>query len=276
MKPLTNTDLIKTPLILKITAFTLISITFFYLGKHWSNGGYQQLLFFSTPQNSISISPNNDRSFNITPIVSLNQSDQPLTDQATTVSPPPDESPLPDPNQTFGIIDSDGKMSDDFEAGEFDPDIVENWGNGSEIESGSKDSRFRAERYELCPLSMREYIPCLDNVKAIKRLKSTEKGERFERHCPEKGDELNCLVPPPKGYRPPIPWPRSRDEVLESNWGLFCHRENGKKKSIFFPFCFDVLQFSLLTVYRLRDRSFVFAKTVKQNERAWEVVDQIS
>jgi hypothetical protein len=49
-----------------------------------------------------------------------------------------------------------------------------------------------------------------------------------------------------------------------------------RKKSIFFPFCFDVLQFSLLTVYRLRDRSFVFAKTVKQNERAWEVVDQIS
>jgi hypothetical protein len=167
-------------------------------------------------------------------------------------------------------------MSDDFEAGEFDPDIVENWGNGSEIESGSKDSRFRAERYELCPVSMREYIPCLDNVKALKRLKSTEKGERFERHCPEKGDELNCLVPPPKGYRPPIPWPRSRDEVLELNWGLFCRRENGKKKSIFLPFCFDVLQFSLLTVYRLRDRSFVFAKTVKQNERAWEVVDQIS
>ena len=135
-----------------------------------------------------------------------------------------------------GIIDSDGKMSDDFEAGEFDPDIAENWGNGSEIESGSKDIRFRAERYELCPVSMREYIPCLDNVKAIQRLKSTEKGERFERHCPEKGNELNCLVRPPKGYRPPIPWPQSRDEVLESNWVCFVVEKMERKKVFFSPF----------------------------------------
>ncbi|CAK7325745.1 unnamed protein product [Dovyalis caffra] len=220
MKPLTNTDLFKTPLILKITAFTLISITFFYLGKHWSNGGYQQLLFFSTPQNFISISPNNDKSFNITSLIS--QTDQPPIDQAITLTPPsipppPDESPLSDPNRTFGIIDSEGKMSDDFEVGEFDPAIVENWGNESEIESGSKDVKVRVKKYELCPESMREYMPCLDNAEAIKRLKSTEKGERFERHCPEKGKQLNCLVPPPKGYRQPIPWPRSRDEVWYSN-----------------------------------------------------------
>ncbi|KAK9269438.1 hypothetical protein L1049_001212 [Liquidambar formosana] len=26
---------------------------------------------------------------------------------------------------------------------------------------------------------MREYIPCLDNVEAIQKLKSTEKGKRF-------------------------------------------------------------------------------------------------
>ncbi|KAK4384335.1 protein DETOXIFICATION 35 [Sesamum angolense] len=48
---------------------------------------------------------------------------------------------------------------------------------------------------------------------AIKKLNSTEKGEKFERHCPEEGKGLNCLVPAPKGYRTPIPWPRSRDEI---------------------------------------------------------------
>ncbi|KAJ6983056.1 hypothetical protein NC653_026007 [Populus alba x Populus x berolinensis] len=222
MKPLINTDFIKTPQILKITAFALISITFFYLGKHWSNSGYQQLLFFSTPQNSISISPNNDKSFNITSLIPLIQSDHPPTEQAITptppsIYPPPDESPLSNPNRTFGIIDSDGKMTDDFEVGEFDPDIAENWGNETGIESASTNFKVRVRKYELCPGSMREYIPCLDNVEAIKRLKLTEKGERFERHCPEKGKGLNCLVPPPKGYRQPIPWPRSRDEVWYSN-----------------------------------------------------------
>lgn len=116
-------------------------------------------------------------------------------------------------NRTFGILDSDGKMSDDFEVGQFDPEFVENWGNDTGVEKGEKDFKVRVKRFELCPESMREYIPCLDNVEAIKQLKSTEKGEKFERHCPEKGKGLNCLVPPPKGYRQPIPWPRSRDEV---------------------------------------------------------------
>ncbi|KAI3744624.1 hypothetical protein L1987_57711 [Smallanthus sonchifolius] len=70
---------------------------------------------------------------------------------------------------------------------------------------------------EQCPASMRECIPCMDNVEAIKELKSTKKGEKFDRHFPEKGKGLNCLVPTPKGNKAPIPWPRSRDEVWHSN-----------------------------------------------------------
>lgn len=111
-------------------------------------------------------------------------------------------------------------MAEDFEVGEFDPDFVENWGNFSEAEvgeGGGGSSRVVVKKFPLCPVSMKEYIPCLDNVEAIRRLKSTEKGEKFERHCPEKDRGLSCLVPPPKGYKPPIPWPRSRDEVWFSN-----------------------------------------------------------
>lgn len=108
-------------------------------------------------------------------------------------------------------------MSDDFEVGEVEN--VEDWGNQTEtVESESdgeaKPNRFRIKKFGMCPESMREYIPCLDNADAIKKLESTERGEKFERHCPEKGNGLNCLVPPPRGYRQPIPWPRSRDEVL--------------------------------------------------------------
>lgn len=104
-------------------------------------------------------------------------------------------------------------MSNDFEIGEYDPDLVETEWNG-DMNGTEATKSFKITRYEMCPGSMREYIPCLDNVEAIKQLKSTDKGERFERHCPLNGTGLNCLVPAPKGYKTPIPWPRSRNEVL--------------------------------------------------------------
>nr|CAB3478741.1 unnamed protein product [Digitaria exilis] len=47
------------------------------------------------------------------------------------------------------------------------------------------------------------YIPCLDNVKAIKSLKSMRHMENWERHCPE--PRARCLVPLPERYRRPVP-----------------------------------------------------------------------
>jgi hypothetical protein len=60
-----------------------------------------------------------------------------------------------------------------------------------------------------------DYIPCLDNEAAIRRLKSTSHYEHRERHCP--ATPPTCLVPLPDGYRRPIPWPRSRDQVWYRN-----------------------------------------------------------
>lgn len=109
-------------------------------------------------------------------------------------------------------------MTENFDVGEVDPDLVENDEDRTVGESGGGDSRVRVRvsRFQLCRESMREYIPCLDNGEAIKKLKSTARGEKYERHCPEEGKGLDCLVPPPKGYKQPIPWPRSRDEVISS------------------------------------------------------------
>lgn len=56
-----------------------------------------------------------------------------------------------------------------------------------------------------------DFIPCLDNEKAIKQLRSTIHYEHRERHCPEKGP--TCLVPIPQGYKRSIDWPASRDKV---------------------------------------------------------------
>ncbi|XP_010542936.1 PREDICTED: probable methyltransferase PMT3 isoform X2 [Tarenaya hassleriana] len=41
--------------------------------------------------------------------------------------------------------------------------------------------------------------------------------EHYERHCPPPERRFNCLIPPPSGYKIPIKWPKSRDEVLKAN-----------------------------------------------------------
>ncbi|PNT73331.1 hypothetical protein BRADI_2g57087v3 [Brachypodium distachyon] len=70
--------------------------------------------------------------------------------------------------------------------------------------------------WKLCNSSaVTDYIPCLDNEKAIKKLHSTKHYEHRERHCPD--EPPTCLVPLPEGYKRPIEWPKSRDKVWYSN-----------------------------------------------------------
>lgn len=63
-----------------------------------------------------------------------------------------------------------------------------------------------------------DYIPCLDNLKAIKALKSRRHMEHRERHCPH--SISRCLLPLPKGYKLPVAWPKSRDmvRIFILNW----------------------------------------------------------
>lgn len=224
-------DALKSATVIKVLAFTLLSIAFFYFGKHWSDGS-QQLVFFNSRQDSasltnptnpssqfVSISPNFNKSFDLSSVINdttVSDKPQEKTPSVEVVLSPPPPPPSPPPAvQKMGVLDENGVMNDNFEVGEFDPEVVDNWGvgNETEVEDGDGVKRFRVKKFGLCPDSMREYIPCLDNVEAISKLKSTERGEKFERHCPEKDKGLNCLVPPPRGYRAPITWPKSRDEV---------------------------------------------------------------
>ncbi|KAJ4819854.1 S-adenosyl-L-methionine-dependent methyltransferases superfamily protein [Rhynchospora pubera] len=64
-------------------------------------------------------------------------------------------------------------------------------------------------------LQTSDYIPCLDNIKAIKALQSRRHMEHRERHCPSPPPK--CLVALPRGYRDPLPWPRSRDMIWYNN-----------------------------------------------------------
>ena len=58
-----------------------------------------------------------------------------------------------------------------------------------------------------------DFVPCLDNVKALRELKTHKRMEHRERHCPVGEDRKRCLVPLPEGYQVPVPWPQSKDEV---------------------------------------------------------------
>ncbi|GAB4855692.1 hypothetical protein Ancab_024334 [Ancistrocladus abbreviatus] len=60
-----------------------------------------------------------------------------------------------------------------------------------------------------------DFIPCLDNLDAIRHLRTTKHYEHRERHCPE--EPPTCLVPLPDGYRRPIEWPKSREKVWYNN-----------------------------------------------------------
>ncbi|KAL8223320.1 hypothetical protein R6Q57_018795 [Mikania cordata] len=93
-------------------------------------------------------------------------------------------------------------------------EIVSNLSNfDTDLESNGEDLVFD---WKVCngPLAV-DYIPCLDNWKAIKSLRSRRHMEHRERYCPKPNPR--CLVPLPEGYKIPVPWPKSRDMIWFDN-----------------------------------------------------------
>ncbi|KAG7608274.1 S-adenosyl-L-methionine-dependent methyltransferase [Arabidopsis suecica] len=219
MKLFLSSNLLRNSIFFKISAFVLISVACFFLGKHWSEDGFRRLIFFSAePSRSpiVTLSPDFGKTYNISGLI---YESHPILPPSLSPPPPPDSVEL----KVFGIVNENGTMSDEFQIGDYDVESAETLGNQTEFESSDDDdiksttARVSVRKFEICSENMTEYIPCLDNVEAIKRLNSTARGERFERNCPNDGMGLNCTVPIPQGYRSPIPWPRSRDEVWFNN-----------------------------------------------------------
>ncbi|KAK7247591.1 hypothetical protein RIF29_42476 [Crotalaria pallida] len=88
--------------------------------------------------------------------------------------------------------------------------------NEKESQGSSKQTTAAVHNWKLCNVTAGpDYIPCLDNLKAIKSLRSTKHYEHRERHCPE--EPPTCLVALPEGYRRPIEWPKSREKIWYYN-----------------------------------------------------------
>ncbi|XP_020094339.1 probable methyltransferase PMT2 [Ananas comosus] len=72
-----------------------------------------------------------------------------------------------------------------------------------------------AKVFEPCDAQYTDYTPCQDGDRATTF--SRENMVYRERHCPSEKEKMHCLVPAPKGYVTPFPWPKSRDYVPYAN-----------------------------------------------------------
>jgi len=84
--------------------------------------------------------------------------------------------------------------------------------NEKESQQSSLTKNQSGYSWKLCNVTAGpDYIPCLDNWQAIRKLPGMGHYEHRERHCPDKAP--TCLVPLPEGYRSPVKWPKSREKV---------------------------------------------------------------
>lgn len=72
-----------------------------------------------------------------------------------------------------------------------------------------------ARHFPPCAAELSEYTPCEDLRRSLKF--ERDRLIYRERHCPEQGEILKCLIPAPKGYRTPFPWPASRELAWFAN-----------------------------------------------------------
>nr|GLL38760.1 probable methyltransferase PMT26 [Ipomoea trifida] len=88
--------------------------------------------------------------------------------------------------------------------------------NEKEAQKSSDSDTEKGYSWKLCNVTAGpDYIPCLDNLDAIRHLRSTKHYEHRERHCPD--DPPTCLVPLPEGYQRSIEWPTSREKIWYHN-----------------------------------------------------------
>ncbi|KAK3157281.1 hypothetical protein QOZ80_2AG0118670 [Eleusine coracana subsp. coracana] len=66
-----------------------------------------------------------------------------------------------------------------------------------------------------CPAELQDYTPCTDPKRWRKY--GNYRLSFMERHCPSMPERQACLVPAPKGYKPPIRWPKSKDHCWYRN-----------------------------------------------------------
>ncbi|KAI3885050.1 hypothetical protein MKW98_002442 [Papaver atlanticum] len=138
----------------------------------------------------------------------------------------------------IGLVVSIGLVCLLFGPGGLPSVVIEHGGGGGGIDDGSDpvfsgvihrdfDDMFEDQDHNpdvpksipVCDMQYSELIPCLDRnfIYQMKLKLNLSLMEHYERHCPPSYRRFNCLIPPPIGYKVPIKWPESRDEVWKAN-----------------------------------------------------------
>lgn len=68
---------------------------------------------------------------------------------------------------------------------------------------------------ESCPADSVDHMPCEDPRRNSQL--SREMNFYRERHCPLPAETPLCLIPPPPGYKIPVPWPESLSKIWHAN-----------------------------------------------------------
>ncbi|KAL1347358.1 hypothetical protein HN51_020819 [Arachis hypogaea] len=83
-------------------------------------------------------------------------------------------------------------------------------------EAGAPDApEGGVKEFKPCDDQYIDYTPCHDQRRAMTFPR--ENMMYRERHCPPQEEKLYCLIPAPRGYATPFPWPKSRDYVPYAN-----------------------------------------------------------
>eukprot|EP00897_Mesotaenium_endlicherianum_P007750 jgi/Mesen1/7002/ME000365S06145 len=69
--------------------------------------------------------------------------------------------------------------------------------------------------FDECSVTSQDATPCTDPERWRKY--ERQRMAFRERHCPSKAERLQCLIPPPEGYKEPIRWPKSKDQCWYKN-----------------------------------------------------------
>ncbi|XVF52242.1 hypothetical protein PTKIN_Ptkin05aG0003400 [Pterospermum kingtungense] len=82
-------------------------------------------------------------------------------------------------------------------------------------EAAANSRQITSFAFPECSIDYQDYTPCTDPNRWRKY--GYYRLTFLERHCPPVFERKECLVPPPDGYKPPITWPKSRDECWYRN-----------------------------------------------------------
>jgi hypothetical protein len=91
--------------------------------------------------------------------------------------------------------------------------------SSSSFGQGDGEDNIVPKSFPVCDDRHSELIPCLDRhlIYQLRMKLDLSVMEHYERHCPPAERRYNCLIPPPAGYKVPVKWPKSRDEVWRAN-----------------------------------------------------------